>query len=47
MAQETGAKSMVLDPREGITQQDSAKGATYLTVMQNNLHNLRIALECK
>lgn len=47
MAAETGAKTMVLDPIEGITQEDSAKGATYLTVMQNNLHNLRIALECK
>ena len=47
IANETGAKAMVLDPIEGITQEDAAKGATYLTVMQNNLHNLRIALECK
>lgn len=47
LAQEVGAQTMVLDPIEGLTAEESRAGATYITKMQNNLNNLRIALECK
>lgn len=46
IAQETGAKAMVLDPIEGISQEDLAKGHTYLTVMKDNLSALQDALVC-
>jgi zinc transport system substrate-binding protein len=43
----TGAKTLVLDPLEGLTPSALSKGEDYLTVMEENLHNLEIALECK
>ncbi len=47
IATEVGAKTMVLDPIEGISDDDIKSGKDYYTVMQDNLKNLRIALECK
>lgn len=47
IASEVGAKTMVLDPIEGINNEDLSKGINYLTLMANNLQNLRIALQCK
>ncbi len=47
IANEMGAKTLVLDPIEGVSSQDLSKGVNYLTLMDNNLQNLRIALECK
>ncbi len=47
IATEVGAKTMVLDPIEGISDEDLAKGADYLSVMRSNLKNLEVALECK
>jgi zinc transport system substrate-binding protein len=47
IAGETGAKTLVLDPLEGLTPDALSQGQNYLTVMQENLHNLEIALECK
>jgi zinc transport system substrate-binding protein len=47
IANETGATTMMLDPIEGITDNDLKAGHTYLTVMQQNLSALREALECK
>ncbi len=46
IAQETGAKTLVLDPLEGIVQKDAVKGANYFSVMRQNLQNLQIALQC-
>jgi len=46
IASEIGAKTLVLDPLEGLTPDALAKGEDYLTVMHDNLHNLEIALEC-
>ncbi len=43
----TGAQTLVLDPLEGLTPDALAKGGNYFTVMNQNLQNLRIALECK
>ncbi len=47
IATATGAQTLVLDPLEGLTPDDLAKGENYLTVMNQNLQNLRVALECK
>ncbi len=46
IAREVGAKTMVLDPIEGIPQDDIIQGKNYFTVMEDNLKNLQIALEC-
>lgn len=47
IAEEIGAKTLVLDPVEGISDNDLAQGKNYLTVMRENLTNLRVALECQ
>jgi len=46
IASETGAKTLVLDPIEGLSDDDIAQGKNYFTVMENNLKNLQTALEC-
>jgi zinc transport system substrate-binding protein len=47
IADETGAKTLVLDPIEGISNNDLNAGKNYFTQMDANLHNLRIALQCQ
>lgn len=47
LARETGAKTLVLNPIEGLTDNDIAQGKNYISVMKENLNNLRIALKCK
>jgi zinc transport system substrate-binding protein len=47
LANEIGAKTLVLNPVEGVTQEESLKGKDYLVLMQENLYNLRTALQCK
>ena len=47
IATETGAKTLVLDPIEGLTPAEMTAGKNYFTIMKNNLNNLRIALECR
>ncbi len=47
IAKETGAQTMVLDPLEGVTENDLRNGKTYITIMQENLAHLRTALECQ
>lgn len=47
VADEIGAQSLVLNPIEGLTADDVAKGEDYLSIMRENLHNLRAALECQ
>lgn len=46
IAQEIGAKTLVLDPIEGISDDDMKQGKNYLAVMENNLKNLQTALGC-
>ena len=46
LADETGAKTLVLNPVEGLTSDDIRQGKTYLTIMKDNLVNLRTALQC-
>ena len=47
IAREIGAKTMVLDPIEGLTSADAAAGKDYFTQMRQNLANLRGALQCR
>ncbi len=47
IASETGAQAMVLNPIEGLTDQELGDGKTYLTEMANNLDHLKIALQCQ
>ena len=46
IAKEIGAKTLILNPIEGITDDEIANGKNYFTEMQNNLTNLKIALQC-
>lgn len=45
LASETGIKTSVLDPIEGITKDEIQKGVTYLSVMEENLHHLQQAIK--
>lgn len=47
LAQEVGAQTLLLNPVEGLTQEQMAAGENYVTVMRNNLKNLSTALECR
>jgi len=47
IANEVGAKTLVLDPIEGVSDDDSAAGKNYFSLMRENLENLQTALECK
>lgn len=47
IATEIGAQTHVLDPIEGVSEEDMKVGKNYFTIMKNNLINLRIALACK
>ncbi len=46
IAAEIGAKTLVLNPLEGLTNDELNQGKNYLTEMKSNLVNLRIALAC-
>lgn len=47
LARETGARTEVLDPLESLSSKDIRAGATYLSVMRDNLAKLRTALGCR
>jgi len=47
IAQEVGAKTLVFDPLEGLTNEDQKHGKNYLSVQRENLANLRTALACQ
>lgn len=47
IASEVGAKTLTLNPIEGLTDEEIAAGENYLTIMQQNLNHLRIALQCQ
>lgn len=46
IAREIGAKTLVLNPIEGLNADELKEGKNYFTEMENNLKNLKIALEC-
>ncbi|MBE7415024.1 MAG: zinc ABC transporter substrate-binding protein [Deltaproteobacteria bacterium] len=47
IARETGAEILVLNPVEGLTRKEAEAGIGYLSIMRENLDNLRKALDCK
>jgi zinc transport system substrate-binding protein len=47
LAREVGARTLVLNPVEGVTAEEAAAGKDYLTLMRENLANLRTGLECR
>ncbi len=46
IANEIGAQTLVLDPIEGISDNDIKQGKNYFTQMESNLKNLQLALQC-
>ncbi|MEO5361548.1 MAG: metal ABC transporter substrate-binding protein [Nitrospirota bacterium] len=47
VAREIGASTLVLNPLEGLTPADAKAGRDYISIMEDNLKNLRIALSCQ
>jgi zinc transport system substrate-binding protein len=47
VARDAGAKTAVLDPIEGLTPAEQARGADYISLMRRNLRELRSALGCR
>lgn len=45
LAKDTGVKTMVLNPLEGLTQKEEKAGEDYISVMDHNLQNLLKALQ--
>ncbi|MFP5319978.1 MAG: metal ABC transporter substrate-binding protein [Acidimicrobiia bacterium] len=46
LAREAGVRTAVLDPLEGLSEEDGRAGKTYVSVMRENLAALRTALGC-
>lgn len=46
IAREVGAQTLVFNPLEGLTPDQVKQGHSYLSVQQDNVNNLRIALDC-
>jgi zinc transport system substrate-binding protein len=47
LAAEVGARTLVLNPLEGLTTDEEKAGRDYVAVMEDNLKSLRAALECR
>ncbi|HEY3211288.1 MAG TPA: zinc ABC transporter substrate-binding protein [Actinomycetota bacterium] len=47
LAREAGVQTAVLNPLEGLTSDELARGETYVSVMKENLATLRVALGCR
>lgn len=47
IANEAGVETLVLNPLEGLTPEELDRGEDYISVMEQNLENLRKALECR
>jgi zinc transport system substrate-binding protein len=47
LAREVGARTLVLDPIEGPTEEDRAAGRGYVELMERNLRHLRTGLDCR
>ncbi|MCZ8516756.1 metal ABC transporter substrate-binding protein [Paenibacillus filicis] len=45
LAKDAGVQTMVLNPLEGLTEEQSKQGADYVSIMENNLNNLIKALQ--
>lgn len=47
LADEAGVQVMILSPLEGITEEEIKAGKNYITKMEENLENLKVALGCQ
>jgi zinc transport system substrate-binding protein len=47
VAREVGGGTLVLNPLGGLTKDDALEGKTYISLMEENLKNLRLALSCE
>ncbi|MBT9175163.1 MAG: High-affinity zinc uptake system binding-protein ZnuA [candidate division WS2 bacterium] len=47
IAREIGAETLVFNPLEGLTNEEIAQGENYISIMEKNLENLKVALVCK
>lgn len=47
IAKETGAKTLTLNPLEGLTETEQRDGVNYFSIQRENLAHLRIALACQ
>lgn len=47
LARETGTKTLIFNPLEGLTDDEVRSGANYFSVMRQNLNNLQTALQCQ
>lgn len=47
VARETGVKTLTLNPVEGLTSDEAKEGKGYISLMRENLENLRKALDCR
>jgi len=47
LAREVGARTLIFDPIEGVSAEAQAAGTSYTTLMEGNLNNLRLALDCR
>ena len=47
IARETGATALVFNPIEGLSAADAGRGENYISLMEENLKNLRQALDCQ
>ncbi|MFZ2300198.1 MAG: zinc ABC transporter substrate-binding protein [Candidatus Moraniibacteriota bacterium] len=47
LAEEVGAQTLVFNPLEGLTDEERQAGKNYMSIMYDNLDNLRTALRCQ
>lgn len=47
LSKETGATLLRINPAHNLSKEDLEKGTTYIDIMENNLRQLRIGLECR
>lgn len=47
IARETGAKTLALNPLEGLTKEELSQNKDYFSIMEDNLQNLRLAMLCR
>lgn len=47
IAREVGAKTLVFNPLEGLSQEELGQSEDYVSVQRDNLENVRLALDCK
>lgn len=47
LAKEVGISTLEMNPLEGLSEEEITSGKNYINIMEKNLQNLAIALECK